>query len=272
MIQTQDLIFSYDGKRDILKNVSLRIKDGESVAILGENGAGKTTLIKTFNGLLKPQKGEVFIDGISTKATNMTNLARKVGIAFQNPDHALFNETVRDEILFSLKNWNLSRQEIEEKLEETIKLFRLEALLEKSPFNLSGGQRKLVSIASIFCWNPKHLILDEPTIGQDLNHKKLLTKILKEYLDSERIVITVTHDVDWAVEVYDRVLIIKNGMILADGPPGRIFSNSRIVQESSLLLPQSVSFVKACRNIWSDFPHYLIKDDEIHENLLKRLK
>lgn len=272
MIYAQNLHYSYDGKQFILKNLSMRIHDGESVAILGKNGAGKTTLIKTLNGLLIPQKGEVFMDGVSTKSASVAELSKKVGIAFQNPDHALFSETVRDEILFSLNNWNFPSRDVEDKFETTVKLFELQHFLEKSPFNLSGGERKLVSIATIFCWSPKHLILDEPTIGQDSNHRRLLTKILKNHLAAGNTVIIITQDVDWAITTFSRVIILKEGQILADGPPERIFSTSRIIEESSLLPPQIITFSNACRKLWSDFPPHVIHEEKIQNLILERLQ
>ncbi|NHI94441.1 MAG: ATP-binding cassette domain-containing protein [Candidatus Lokiarchaeota archaeon] len=268
MIQIQNMWFSYQNDKNILKNISFRIKDGESVGILGKNGAGKTTLIKTFNGLLKPNKGEVLIDKVSTFSESISRLSKKVGIAFQNPDHILFSGTVRDEILFSLKNWNLSTQDIDEKFEKTVKLFQLEPLLDKSPFILSGGQRKLVSIASIFSWEPKHIILDEPTIGQDSNHKKLLTRILKNYVNDGNVLIIITHDVDWAIKIFSRIIILKDGQILADGSPERIFYHSNIIEKSELLPPQIVSLNIEIAKIWNDFPKYIINEDEMKKLMI----
>ena len=166
MIEVKDICFSYQSGVQALKGVSLTIKDGEFVAIMGQNGAGKTTLVKHFNGLLKATKGQVLVDGVDTTKVSIAKLSRDVGFVFQNPDSQLFSETVEDEIAFALKNFGYEPEVIEKRITWALNLLNLTQYRKTSPFMLSGGERKRVALASILAWDPKTLILDEPTIGQ----------------------------------------------------------------------------------------------------------
>ncbi|MEM3716029.1 MAG: ABC transporter ATP-binding protein, partial [Candidatus Bathyarchaeia archaeon] len=167
MIEVEDVYFTYPNGVEALKGVSLKIYDGEFIAIMGQNGAGKTTLVKHFNGLLKPTRGRVLVDGVDTRHTTVASLARKVGFVFQNPDHQLFSETVEEEISFALRNFGFDENVIRERVEWALNLLDLAQYRKASPFMLSGGERKRVALASVLAWDPDILVLDEPTIGQD---------------------------------------------------------------------------------------------------------
>jgi energy-coupling factor transport system ATP-binding protein len=149
MIEAENVHFSYPSKVEALKGISLTIKDGEFVAIMGQNGAGKSTFVKHFNGLLKPSVGTVRIDGVLTTKASVASLARNVGFVFQNPDHQLFSETVEEEIAFALKNFGLEPQVIEERVTWALNLLSLSQYRKTSPFLLSGGERKRVALASV---------------------------------------------------------------------------------------------------------------------------
>ena len=179
MIEVKDVYFTYPNGVEALKGVSLIIKNGEFVAIMGENGAGKTTLVKHFNGLLKPTKGEVLIDNVNTQDISVAKLARKVGFVFQNPDHQLFSESVEDEISFALKNFGFEEKVIKKQVDWALNLLDVLQYRKTSPFMLSGGERKRVALASILAWDPKIIILDEPTIGQDHQQKEKLQQFPK---------------------------------------------------------------------------------------------
>ncbi|MGB9684715.1 MAG: energy-coupling factor ABC transporter ATP-binding protein, partial [Candidatus Bathyarchaeales archaeon] len=153
MIEVQDVYFTYPSGVEALKGVSLTIQDGEFVAIMGENGAGKTTLVKHFNGLLKPTRGKVLVDGVETTKVSVATLARKVGFVFQNPDHQLFSETVEEEIAFALKNFGFSSDIIEKRVTWALNLLGLAQYRKTSPFMLSGGERKRVALASVLAWD-----------------------------------------------------------------------------------------------------------------------
>ena len=186
--------------RDRLRGVSLEIADGEFVAIMGQNGAGKTTLVKHFNGLLKPMKGRVLIDGVDTREVSVAKLSRKVGFVFQNPDHQLFSETVNDEISFALKNFGFDEKIIRKRVDWALNLLNLTRYRKVSPFMLSGGERKRVVLASVLAWNPEILILDEPTIGQDSHQKEKLRQFIIQMNQQGKTVLIVTHDIEFVVD------------------------------------------------------------------------
>ncbi len=238
MIEVEDIRFSYPNRVEALKGVSLVIKNGEFVAIMGQNGAGKTTLVKHFNGLLKPSQGTVRVDGVETKKTSIAALARNVGFVFQNPDHQLFSETVEEEIAFALKNFGFEPEVIEKRITWALNLLGLTQYRKTSPFLLSGGERKRVALASVLSWDPKTLILDEPTIGQDYQQKEKLRQFIVQMQAQGKTVVIVTHDVEFVAECNPRVLLMKEGKVVADGEGREILTNPEILTLSSIVLPQ----------------------------------
>lgn len=238
MIEVENVHFAYPNNVEALKGISLTIKDGEFVAIMGQNGAGKTTLVKHFNGLLKPSKGVVRIDNVETTKTSVAALAKDTGFVFQNPDHQLFSETVEDEIAFALKNFGFKKEVINQRINWAMNLLGLSQYRKTSPFLLSGGERKRVALASVLAWNPKTLILDEPTIGQDHRQKENLRQFIVQMQTQQKTVVIVTHDVEFVAECNPRVLLMKNGKIVADGKGTEILTNQEILTQSSIVLPQ----------------------------------
>ncbi len=238
MIEVKDVHFTYPSGVEALTGVSITIQNGDFVAIMGQNGAGKTTLVKHFNGLLKPTKGEVLVDGVSTKDISVANLARKVGFVFQNPDHQLFCETVKDEVAFALKNFGYERNIITKRVNWGLNLLSLTQYRETSPFMLSGGERKRVALASVLAWNPKIVILDEPTIGQDHQQKEKLRQFITQLVAQKKTVVIVTHDVEFVAECNPRVVLMTEGKIVADGRANKILTNYDIVTKASLVPPQ----------------------------------
>ncbi|MEM3881224.1 MAG: ATP-binding cassette domain-containing protein [Candidatus Bathyarchaeia archaeon] len=238
MIEVKNVHFTYPNGVEALKGVSLTIRDSEFVAIMGQNGAGKTTLIKHFNGLLKPTKGTVRVDGVETSKTSVAALARNVGFVFQNPDHQLFSETVEEEIAFALKNFGLDAEVIEKRISWTLNLLGLEQYRKTSPFLLSGGERKRVALASVLAWDPKTLVLDEPTIGQDYQQKEKLRQFIVQMQTQGKTVVVVTHDVEFVAECNPRVVLMKDGKIVADGEGRTILTDPEILTQSSVVLPQ----------------------------------
>ncbi len=237
MIEVRGLHFSYDGK-EVLHNINMTISDGEFIAIMGENGAGKTTLVKHFNGLLKPTRGEVYVDGVSTKKSTVAHLSRKVGLVFQNPDHQLFSETVFQEVAFSMRNFGYSEETIKKRANFILETLDLYPYAEASPFTLSGGERKRVALASVLVSDPKHIILDEPTIGQDYQQKDKLRNFIIQMNAQGRTVIIVTHDVEFVVDCKPRVVLLSRGSILADDAYDTVLSDSQLVEKASLVSPQ----------------------------------
>lgn len=250
MIEFRSVYYKYPlEERFALRNIDLKIKEGECVFIMGSNGAGKTTLIKHMNGILKPTRGDVIINGKNTKNSTIAELSRTVGIVFQNPDHQLFESTVFLEISFALKNFGFDEKTISEKVNEILSIFGLEKYKESSPMFLSGGEKKRVSIASVLCYEPDFIVLDEPTVGLDYIQRKNLLNLLKEIKSRGKTVIVVTHDIEFALELADRVIIMKDGMILKDGNLKEIVYDAELLSKANLIQPLIVKIVKNLRNI-----------------------
>jgi len=238
VIEAVDVHYSYPNKVEALKGVSLTIKDGEFVAIMGQNGAGKSTFVKHFNGLLKPTVGTVKVNGIETTKTSVATLARNVGFVFQNPDHQLFSETVEDEIAFALKNFGFEQEVIEKRITWALELLSLTQYRKTSPFLLSGGERKRVALASVLAWDPATLILDEPTIGQDHEQKERMRQFILQMQTQGKTVVAVTHDVEFVAECNPRVILMKEGKTVADGMGNDILTDAALLELSSIVLPQ----------------------------------
>jgi len=267
MIEAQNVHFSYANKVEALKGVSLTIKDGEFLAIMGQNGAGKSTLVKQFNGLLKPTTGKVLVDGVETTKTSVASLARNVGFVFQNPDHQLFSETVEDEIGFALKNFGFEHKVIEERVTWALNLLSLTQYRKTSPFLLSGGERKRVALASVLAWDPKTLILDEPTIGQDHEQKEILRQFILQMQTQNKTVVIVTHDVEFVAECNPRVVLMKDGNIVAEGVGKDILTNPTVLAESSIVLPQIAQIFMKLAPL--GFPKNIIDIYEAKDIILK---
>ncbi len=244
MISIQNVTFHYPDGPDVLQGASLEIHDGEFVAIMGENGAGKTTLVKMFNGLLKPDTGTITVDGIDTNKKSVAQLSRDVGLIFQNPDNQLFAETVAQELAFSLRNFGFSEDVIERRVTSILNTLDLERYEKSSPFVLSGGERKRVALAAILVWDPKHVIMDEPTIGQDYLQKDRLRNFIMQLVSQGKTVVIVTHDVEFVAECKPRVVLLSHGKVIGDGSATTILTNSSLVQQASLVLPQISTLMK----------------------------
>lgn len=270
MIEVEDLHFRYPNGVEALKGVSLVIKRGEFVAIMGQNGAGKTTLVKHFNGLLKPSKGTIRVDGVATTETSVASLSRNAGFVFQNPDHQLFSETVEEEISFALKNFGFKEETIEKRITWALNLLGLSKYRKTSPFLLSGGERKRVALASVLAWDPEILILDEPTIGQDHQQKEKLRQFIIQMQTQGKTVVIVTHDVEFVSECNPRVLLMKEGVIVADGEGKKILTTPEVLTKSSIVLPQIAQVFMKLAPL--GFPKDVIDVYEAKEILLRKLQ
>ena len=238
MIEIKDVYFTFPSGVEALKGVSLSIRDGEFVAIMGQNGAGKTTLVKHFNGLLKPTRGEVIVDGINTRKTSVAKLARNVGFVFQNPDNQLFCESVQEEIAFGLRNFGFDENLTEKRVDWALNLLDLTQYRQSSPFLLSGGERKRVALASVLAWDPKTVVLDEPTIGQDHQQKEKLRQFIIQLNSQGKTVVVVTHDVEFVAESNPRVVLMTDGKIVAEGMAETILTDEALVTKASIVPPQ----------------------------------
>ena len=266
MILVEGVSFKYPSGVEALKGVSLTVKDGEFIAIMGQNGAGKTTLVKHFNGLLKPSSGTIRVDGVETTKTTIASLSKTVGFVFQNPDHQLFSETVEQEIAFALKNFGFEEAVVEKQITWALNLLSLEQYRKTSPFMLSGGERKRVALASVLAWDPQILILDEPTIGQDHEQKEKLRQFILQLQTQGKTVVIVTHDVEFVAECNPRVILMKEGKTVADGEGKEILTNTAALVESSIVLPQVAQIFKKLEPL--GFPSNVIDIYEAKDLLL----
>jgi len=263
LIMVHDVDYAYSNGTIALKQVSLNIKKGEFIAIMGQNGAEKTTLIRTFNGLIRPTKGSIFLEGENIDTKTIATISKKVGVIFQNPMHQLFSNTLEDEIKFSLKNLNLDKEEIQIKVDQILEEFNLEKYRKKSPLNLSGGESKKLAIASIICRDPDILVFDEPTLGQDAKEINFLLGLIKNELERGKTIIIVTHNIEFTVEHVPRTILMGGGHIIADGPTQDIFTNEFLISKSSLIMPQIYLFKKELQKIGITIPKEVIRESEI---------
>ncbi len=238
MISLEKVSFQYPTGPLALREVDLTIQSGQFLAIMGENGAGKTTLAKHLNGLLKPSSGRVMVDEVDTRKTSVASLARKVGLVFQNPDHLLFSETVKDEVGFALKNFKYPADVVERQVRRTLEALDLSAYAETSPFLLSGGERKRVALASVLVWEPDFLVLDEPTIGQDYLQKERLRNFILQLYSQGKGVVIISHDVEFVAEANPEVVLMAQGRIVTRGQADEVLSNDELVEKVSLVKPQ----------------------------------
>ena len=227
LVETERLCYAYPATgHAALKNVSLRIDEGEFVAIMGRNASGKSTLVKHFNRLLAPSKGSVRIDGVDTRGATIAELARKVGFVFQNPNDHLFADTVEEEITSTMKNLGFGREEIGVRLNEVLEMFNLNGYRGHYPRSLSGGERQRVALASVLAVRPRVLILDEPTRGMEYRLKCELMQFLNEYRKQGNAVVLVSHDVEMVAEYADRVVLLSEGKVVVDGEKHEVLSRA----------------------------------------------
>ena len=269
MIMMEDVSFAYDGLYTALQGVSLQIDDGERLAIMGANGAGKTTLVKHLNGLLRPNSGRIIFDGVDAKHYSVAELAREIGLVMQNPDHQLFLDSVEKEVVFGLKQLGFSEDEIKERTDRTLSSLGIEDLSERSPFTLSGGERKRVALASVLATEPRVLALDEPTIGQDARQKERLADMLMELNKKGRTVIVVTHDIEFVIEHFPRTIAMANGSIIADGPTSAVLSNDNVIRKCSLTAPQLTQAARSLHTLFPDVPERLTLLSELEDEIVR---
>ncbi|MFW9848950.1 MAG: energy-coupling factor ABC transporter ATP-binding protein [Candidatus Thorarchaeota archaeon] len=267
MILVDNVHFAYDGIYPALNGVSLEIAEGERIAIMGANGAGKTTLVKHMNGLLRPQSGKVFLEGHDTDEMSVAEIARVVGLVWQNPDHQLFLDTVEKEVTFGLKNLGYSIEDIDKRCTRTLSRLGIEDLANRSPFSLSGGERKRVALASVLATEPQILALDEPTIGQDAQQKENLSKLLLELNSKGCAVICITHDIEFVIENFPRTLVMSNGKIIADGPTSTVLTNDIVIEQCSLTHPELTKAARALNDLYPDISRRLTLIQEL-ENVI----
>lgn len=239
VLEARNIHFKYSDGFEALKGVSIAMKKGEFVGLLGANGCGKSTFFQTFNGLLKQSEGEILINGLSIKEWKENELYKTVGLVFQNPDDQLFAPTVFEDVSYGVTNMELKSDEINHRVEKALKLLKMWEYRNKPIHNLSYGQKKRVAIAGILAMEPEILILDEPTAGLDPMGVSELMNLLKEVQKELGIsVILSTHDIDLVPLYCDKVYVMEKGKILLKGTPKQVFAEADIIRNVNLRLPR----------------------------------
>jgi energy-coupling factor transport system ATP-binding protein len=251
-IIVRDAVFEYTSGARALDGVSLSIAPGESVGLVGENGAGKTTLAKLLNGLLRPIAGSVEVEGNDTRTRTPAQLARLVGFVFQNPDDQLFAQTVKAEVAFGPRNLKLPEAEIDARVKQALADVGLAHQADGHPYDLAVPRRKLVAIAAALAMHTPVLILDEPTIGQDAVGTERLGALVDRLHNEGRTLITITHDLDFCLAHFDRVVVMAGGKILADGPATEVLNQADLLAQAQVEPPQLVQFALALG--WREVP------------------
>ncbi|MCI5951280.1 MAG: energy-coupling factor transporter ATPase [Anaerostipes sp.] len=242
-IKLENISYQYrdSSRRKALSNVSLEIKPGEFIGIAGHTGSGKSTLIQHLNGLLKPDEGKVLFDGsdIYQEGYSLKELRGKVGLSFQYPEHQLFEVTVFEDVCFGPKNLGLSQEEVKERAREALQMVGMdEKYYEKSPFELSGGQKRRVAIAGILAMHPQYFILDEPTAGLDPIGRDKILELLKRLHENQGItIILVSHSMEEIANYVDRILVMDQGCLLYDDVPKEVFKHKEKLEEIGLAVP-----------------------------------
>ncbi len=234
IVRFEDVRFRYGDGPEVLRGVNLEIRRRDVIALLGPNGAGKTTLVKHAIGLLKPTSGRVTVGGRDTRALSVAQIASTLGYVFQSPSHMLFAPTVREELAFGPTNLRHAPKQIEEEVKEALEIVNLSGMEADPPLALSFGQQKRVSIAAILAMRSRILVMDEPTAGQDYkNYMSFMDSIVQ--LPSFEAILFITHDVDIAVVYANRVLLVDQGALAGDGPPGEVLSDTGLLTRCRLV-------------------------------------
>ncbi|WP_233799449.1 energy-coupling factor ABC transporter ATP-binding protein [Eggerthella lenta] len=238
MIEFRDVHASYDGSAPILKGVSFTIRDGEFVAFVGTNGAGKSTTMRLMNGLLKPDAGQVLIDGVPTSDLRTSELTRRVGFLFQNPDSQICCNTVREELLFGFKALGLDGPDADSRVDAIVEEFAFDP--DDDPFLLNRGARQLLALASIVVLAPPVVVLDEPTTGLDYRECVKVMDIIRRIHERGTTVVMVCHDMEVVADYAARCIVMSGGEVVDDAPTFDVLRNRETLERASLVPPQIV--------------------------------
>lgn len=260
-----------------LFDISFDIADGEFVGIIGHTGSGKSTLLQHLNGLLKPKAGQIVVGGVDITAgkVSMIDVRRRTGLVFQYPEYQLFEETVAKDVAFGPTNLGLSPDEIEKRVEEALILVGLDyhEFKDKSPFDLSGGEKRKVAIAGVIAMKPEVLILDEPTAGLDPKaHRDILNMIENIHNHEKNITILVTHKMDDVARLADKVMVMEKGRLVMNGTPAEIFSRKDELQGMGLSIPEATELISDLRDCGMNLADDVLTMEQAEETIVAYLQ
>lgn len=234
IISVSDLSFDYDRKRKVLENINFQLKKGESVGLVGANGVGKSTLLRILVGLNTGFQGDVMVNNIPLEKKNLKTIRKNVGYVFQDADSQLFMSTVFDDVAFAPRNYGMSEAEVNEKTMEALKVVHIEQLKDKQIYKLSGGEKKLASIATILSTEPDVILMDEPSVALDPKNRRNLINILNQ-LNQAKII--ASHDLNMIMDTCERTILLSDGKVIKDGNTKEILLDKELMEESGLELP-----------------------------------
>ena len=273
-LDIKNLSYTYHDGTHALKNVNIKIRKGEKIAIMGPNGAGKSTLFSHFNGLNEPTSGHVEIDGekIIFERYELIKVRQQVGIVFQDRNDQLFATTVKEDVAFGPMNLGLDYDEVEKRIRESLEMVGMSGFEEKTPHHLSGGQQKRVAIAGIIAMRPDIMILDEPTAGLDPEGVDKVLDILNN-LNNEGISIVISsHDIEMVNQFADKIFVLHDGEIIAEGDKHQIFSNKELLKKAHLKAPVTTEILYKLKENGLDVDTEKISIEETVEEILKATK
>lgn len=271
IIEVRDVSYRYDARRaPVLNRVSLAIARGEFVALVGPNGAGKTTLAKTFNGILTPTEGHVFLEGQESQSIGIDALARIVGYVYQNPDHQIFARTVKEEVAFGPRHLGLPASEIDRAVKEALALVGMQDDAEADPFLLGRGKRQKLAVASVVAIGSPVLVVDEPTTGLDLQGSLSILHLLRDWNAAGRTVVIITHDMNIVAEFARRTVVVAEGRILADGATRQVLTDQALLARACITAPQITRLAQKLDERLG-FPRDILTVEEFRAALRQRL-
>lgn len=243
-IEINNLSFSYTPEVTVFKDLTLNFEK-QPTAIVGQNGAGKTTLVKLIKGLLRPGRGTILYNGKDIQIETVASLAKDIGLIFQNPNDQIFKSNVLEEVMFGPLNIGYDSTEAESLAIAALERVRLADQLDTNPYDLSLSERKLVSIASILAMDTKVIIFDEPTMGQDFEGKELLKEIIEAEYAKDKLILCILHDMDFAAEVFERIIVLNQGQVLLDGHARDVFAEREVLKTAFLEQPHPTQIAQA---------------------------
>ena len=245
-IEARNLHYFYPDGHEAIKDISFTIYHGESVGIIGANGSGKSTLLLLIMGILFPDKGEVKVGDVAVTKKNLEMIRQRLGLVFQDSDDQLFMTTVYDDVAFGPRNYNLDENEVKTRVEEALEMVGISHLINRAPFKLSGGEKRAAAIASVLSMKPDVLIMDEPTSGLDPKSRRRLINILKSFSHTK---IVTSHDLDMVMETCDRIIVMKEGEVAANGTTQEILTNASLLIDCGLEIPLSLQRCPICGTV-----------------------
>jgi energy-coupling factor transport system ATP-binding protein len=276
-IEIKNLSFIYmpgtPYEKKALKNININIKYGDFIGLIGHTGSGKSTLAQHLNGLLKPSQGSIKIDGADLwqKKHPSREACRKVGLVFQYPEHQLFAETVFEDVAFGPRNLKIPEKRIPDLVKLSLEQVGLdyEEFKDRSPFTLSGGQKRRVAIAGVLAMQPEVLVLDEPTAGLDPAGRKEIIKLIKEFYKSGKTVVWISHNMDEIARMANRLIVMYRGTVFMDGSPQEVFSREEELKKVGLDIPAAASLVRKLKELGKPVPGRAITVDEAYREIAR---